>query len=306
MQKIKAGVIGLGNMGRHHVHKLASLENVNLVGICDTNYEHVQEKAKTYGCNGYTNIDEFLSEPLDAVCVVVPTRAHFEISKKILEKNIHILIEKPITETIQQAETLIQIAKEKNRTLMIGHIEQFNPAIIQLCTYLENNVIGTPQSLISRRVGPQPHQIKDAGVIIDLAVHDIGIQTHIMQKQPKNIHCMKKQVRLDNHEDRAEFFLDFGCSSGYIQVNWLSPIPIRTLHVTGEKGIIDLDLGKKTISLITMDGKETKTDLSHQDALELELKAFIDAIQHNTQPIVSGDDGLKTLKIALKGFQSTP
>lgn len=301
-KKIKVGVIGLGNMGRHHVRQLANIDSAELVAICDTHTDRVNEYASTYNCTGHTDIDAFLEESLDAVSVVVPTSKHFEVSKRLLEANCHLLIEKPITQTLDEAETLIQLANDKNLTLMVGHIEQFNPAFLKLLDVLKTDSIGTPQSLISRRVGPQPAQIKDAGVIIDLAVHDIGLQTQIMGHQPSDVASTKAAVQLKDREDRAEFFLNFGEASGYIQVNWLSPKPIRTLSVTGSKGIAEIDFGKKTLTIVPESGTEETFDLSSQDALNLELTAFIEAIQTNTAPKISGQDGLNTLKIALKGL----
>ena len=302
MNKLKIGVIGLGNMGRHHVRQLANIETCELIAICDNNLEKVNEYSQQYNCQGFTKIDNFIKSGIEAVSIVVPTSLHYEICQKFLNNSIHTLIEKPITKHEDEGEKLIELAKQKNCTLMVGHIEQFNPAYLKFLEILKTGELGNPLTLISRRIGPQPKQIKDTGVIIDLAVHDIGMQIQIMNSLPNKTTCLNSKVNLKEREDRAEFFLEFNNASGYIQVNWLTETPSRTLSVTCSKGTAEINLGTKTTQISIQNKKTKEYDLSENDALKLELESFINSVQNKTKPEISGEDGLNTLKIALNSL----
>ncbi|NQY73205.1 MAG: Gfo/Idh/MocA family oxidoreductase, partial [Candidatus Margulisbacteria bacterium] len=173
--KLRVGVIGLGNMGKHHVRNYHEIPDVEVAGICDLNPD-VLKLFTHYGYPMFTDLDTMLAQSnLDAVSITVPTRYHHEVAQKVIESGIHLLVEKPISDSLEQADDIVKRAKDKGVILAVGHIERFNPAVIRLKELVDSGAIGKITSIIAKRVGAFPAQIKDANVVIDLAVHDIDI-----------------------------------------------------------------------------------------------------------------------------------
>jgi len=318
MRKLNVGVIGLGNMGSNHARNYVQMADlVNLTAVCDLQKEVVAKACEQYHCKGYTNLDEFLSkEKLDAVSIVAPTRFHDEIATKVIEKGIHVLIEKPICDNIENAKKLIQLAKKKKVTLMVGHIERFNPGVQKVKELINSGTIGKVTSIIAKRVGAFPAQIKDANVIIDLAVHDIDIFSYLLDKQPDHIYGNAGRALINGREDYAEIFLTYGDQNGLIQVNWITPIRIRNLAITGTKGYLEMNYMTQEIVLyesnysqdfdnfgdfIIKFGVPNKKEvvIEKKEPLKNELTHFIECIQTGKTPLITGKDALNALKIAL-------
>lgn len=318
---LKTGVIGLGNMGRHHVRNYFELEQSTLTAVMDPNNETATKYATQYNCNAYSNLDEMLEkESLDAVTITAPTSLHYQIAKQVIQKGIHVLIEKPISDTLETAEELIQLSQKHNVTLMVGHIERFNPAIIKLKEIIDSGQLGKITSLISKRIGMFPTQIKDANVMIDLAVHDIDIFSYLLGKQPDKVHSNSGRALITDREDYAELFLTYADQSGYIQVNWITPVRIRNLAITGTKGYAELNYMTQELDLYKTDYTSTKqtdgsTSISFNEStkqpqtfekkepLAAELSHFLNCIQENKTPITPGKHGHNALKIALNAMK---
>ncbi|MBT5924415.1 Gfo/Idh/MocA family oxidoreductase, partial [Candidatus Woesearchaeota archaeon] len=176
----RVGVIGVGLMGRNHARVYADLENVELVAISDPDEVALTKQANRFGCTKYTNYQDMIEkEKLDIVSIAVPTSLHKQVSFNVIAKGINVLLEKPIAPTIQEAKDIIEFAREKNVKLMIGHIERFNPAIIELKKRLDNNELGKIFKIDVSRVGPYTKRMNDVGVVVDLAVHDLDIIRYI-------------------------------------------------------------------------------------------------------------------------------
>ena len=181
---IKAAVIGLGNMGQHHAKAYAMLENVSFVAACDSNIERFNHIIKESNTTYYSSLDEMLSkEAIDVISVCVPTMAHFSVAKACMDAGVAVLVEKPIAETVEQAKALVAYAKEKQCLLTVGHIERFNPAVINVKKALDEGALGDIESIICS-VRAIPKQIKDADVLVDVAVHDIDIVQYLVDKKP--------------------------------------------------------------------------------------------------------------------------
>tara|TARA_B100000427_G_scaffold288648_1_gene263926 strand:- start:114 stop:1106 length:993 start_codon:yes stop_codon:yes gene_type:complete len=317
IEKLNVAVIGLGNMGKHHVRNYSEIENVELVAVCDLQKNLTDEFSNKYNCNGYTDLSAMLNnETIDAVSITVPTALHYPIAHEVITKKIHVLIEKPICDTIEKAEKLLNLADENNCIVMIGHIERFNPAVQKLKEIIDKGDLGKVTSLISRRVGAFPAQIKDANVIIDLAVHDIDIFSYILGKQPDNIYGNAGSALINGREDYAEIMLTYGDQNGMMQVNWITPIRIRKLSVTGTKGYAELNYMTQELKLYESNYHEDHDDFGdfiikfgnpteHQIPIEKkeplaeELKHFITCIETNTKPLINGKVGVQALKTAL-------
>jgi len=315
--KIKVAVIGLGNMGKHHVRNYSQIPDAQLVAVCDLQEDIAAQFAEQYSCKAYSSIETMLeNEDIDALSITAPTMYHYEIGKQCLEHNISLLIEKPICHTVDMAEELIAIAKEKNLTLMVGHIERFNPAVQELKRIVDSGELGKVTSLISKRVGAFPAQIKDANVIIDLAVHDIDIFSYILNKQPDNIYGNAGRALIDGREDYAEIMLTYGDQNGMMQVNWITPIRIRQLAVTGTKGYAELNYMTQELKLYESNvyqdhdnfgdfiikfgtPNERHIKLEKKEPLNLELSHFVDCVKNKKQPLITGEVGMQALKTAL-------
>ena len=311
----KVGVIGLGNMGRHHVRHYAQLPDCELVGVCDSHLDRAEPFAADYSCQAVDCVDALIALGVEAVSVTVPTRFHFDVAAQLIAAGVHVLVEKPICETVEQAEKLIAQAQAANVTLMVGHIERFNPAVVALKQYLDAGKLGDIASVVVRRVGAFPTQIKDANVMIDLAVHDIDIVSLLMGAQPDRVVGNAGRVLIDQREDHAELFLTYGQKSSFIQVNWITPVAIRKLSVTGTRGYAELDFMARTVTVHKaahqMVGEHesqsvqfgpTSTEvlpIVDQDPLGAELAHFVSCARTSTQPESCGQAGARALGVAL-------
>lgn len=313
---MKVGVIGTGAMGRNHARIYAEMDGVDLVGIADPDTKTGTVVANAHNTNHYKDYQEMVEkENPDAVSVCVPTSLHFEVSKYIVTKGIHLLVEKPITKEVEDAEKLVSLAKDANVKLAVGHIERFNPAVQQLKSLIDKGSLGKITSILARRVGLFPPRIKDANVIIDIAVHDIDIFNYLLGKSPVDIFSCAGKALITDRFDYADIFLRYNGTNGIIEVNWITPVKIRVLNVTGTKGYAELNYITQDLTIYESvykktydefgdfvvrfgDPKKKMTSVKKEEPLKLELKDFIDAIKNDRNPMVSGDDGLKVLKTA--------
>lgn len=314
---LNVAVIGLGNMGKNHARTYTEIDKVKLTAISDIDEEKGISTAEKYNCKYYKDYKEMIQkEKIDIISIVVPTKYHEKIAIDAIEKGINVLVEKPIADTVEGAEKIIKKAKEKKVKLAVGHIERFNPAVQKLKQIIDEGKLGQIISIIAKRVGLFPPQIKDANVIIDLAVHDIDIIGYLLGKKPDEIYSNAGRALINEREDYAEIFLKYENVTGFIQVNWITPIKIRTLSVTGTKGYAELDYitqelvlyesnhkkDYETFGEIVLFSKPNKLEIKIEkgEPLKLELLNMIEAVEKNKQPLVTGEVGLEALKIAMK------
>ncbi|HXV20293.1 MAG TPA: Gfo/Idh/MocA family oxidoreductase, partial [Desulfuromonadales bacterium] len=206
MSRLRAGVIGVGYLGRFHAQKYAALENVDLVGIADVSRERAEEVAAEVGTTAFTDYRELLAQ-VDLVSIVVPTQHHFPVAKECLEAGCHILLEKPVTQTVAEADELIRMAAERHLIFQVGHLERFNPAILALRGVLKN-----PLFIESHRLAPFKPRGTDVNVVLDLMIHDIDIILNMVPSTVKVVNSVGVPV-LSNEVDIANARLQFenGC-----------------------------------------------------------------------------------------------
>ncbi len=319
--KINVAVIGTGNMGRHHIRNYFEIEESNLVAICDIDPKK-QKLSKKFKCKFYKNYKRMLlKEKIDALSIAVPTNAHEKIALYVLKRGIHVLVEKPIASTETGAKKMITLAKRSNSLLAVGHIERFNPGVKKMQELIKKGALGKIISIIAKRVGPFAPRIKEAGVLIDLAVHDIDIISYLFGQKPSHVYVNGGNAINRKIEDYAEMFLKFGSSSGYIQVNWITPVIIRELHVTGTGGYARLNYITQELDFYKSHYKEDFDDygdfviqfgiskkksvpIKTEEPLRLELKSFLSNVQNKTKPEVTGEQGLQALSVALKALKN--
>jgi UDP-N-acetylglucosamine 3-dehydrogenase len=312
---MKVGVIGIGSMGSNHARIYSEMSV--LAAVSDVNEEAGKKISEKYKCSFYNDYKEMLeNEKLDAVSIVVPTSLHKQVALDVIKHKIPFLLEKPIADTVENAREIIEKAKENNVKFMVGHIERFNPALIKLKELLDNLELGEINSLITRRVGAIPPKVKDTNVVIDLAVHDIDIYNYLLNKKPTEFFgSLGKSI--SEKGDYADLMLKYNNTNAFIQVNWITPIKIRLLNVTGSRGYAELNYITQELDVYRTNyakdyddfgdfmikfGKPTKinVEIKKEEPLKVELQAFLDCIKNNKELPVKKEDALEALKIALE------
>jgi predicted dehydrogenase len=315
-KKINIGVIGVGHLGSLHSKMYDEIETANFVGVFDVNEEKRNEVASKYRVKAFASMDELL-RVVDAVSIATVTMTHFEVAKHVLMAGKHVLIEKPITSTLAEADELIAIAKQKNVLIQVGHIERFNPAIISLESYQMK-----PMFIESHRLAQFNPRGTDVAVVLDLMIHDIDIILSLVNSPVKQIDASGVAVVSDT-PDIANARLQFenGCvanvtssrisrnkmrkmrmfqSNAYIAIDFqLGSADVFRLGNEGEGSIWSTMLlgqigeGKKKRSIIY-----EQPEIKKINALKYELESFINAVQNNSRPIVNGEDGRMALDVA--------
>ncbi|WP_461866391.1 UDP-N-acetylglucosamine 3-dehydrogenase [Thermococcus sp.] len=304
---LRVGVVGVGSMGFHHARvysELAKEGKVELVGVADANLERAKGVSQKFGTISYGDYKELAKEKLDAVSIAVPTSLHKQVALEFIKHGTNILVEKPIAESIESAETIIQAAEREDVILMVGHIERFNPAVLKLKELIERGELGKIVTISAKRVGPMAARIRDVGIIIDLGVHDIDVISYLFDEPIEEVYARAGNVvHPAGVEDHALITLGFRNGSGIVETNWLTPHKIRTLNVVGTGGIAYLDYIEQTLKLYNDEWiKEAK--INKREPLRNELEHFIKCVKKKKRPIVDGKAGLHALRVALLAQES--
>ena len=310
MKTINVGVVGVGAMGENHVRVYHKMEEANLLAVSDVSERALKKIEKKYGAKGFTDYSELLENPeIEAVSVCVPTTFHHAVVMEAIKNGKHVLVEKPIAFTVEEAEEMIAAAKEAGVLLATGHVERFNPAVQKAKTDLGSSgtdgVIGDVVSAFAKRVGPLPPRIKDVGVSIDLAIHDLDIMNYLFEEEVTQVYgSMNCSFDDSEFEDHAEIMVNFDNeSTGIIEVNWLTPYKRRELELTGTAGIISVDYIKQSIEVYGKFAQDIQ--IKHEEPLKSELNSFLKAVMNNEEPEITGEDGLKALKMVIAANRSS-
>ncbi len=299
---IKFGVIGAGAMGGHHIRNLSTM-GVDLVGIADIDKNRLSQLSDTYDTKSFLDYKELIKEGIDAAIVAVPTKLHKSVCDYLIENGIDILVEKPIADTVENGQQIIEKARKEDIKLSVGHIERFNPAIQKLKELITNDALGKVVTMSSKRVGPYSPRIRDVGIIVDLGVHDIDIMSFLLGDKIKTVYATGGK-RIHPFEDFATILMTFGNScTGLIDTNWHTPHKIRSLTVVADKGIAEVDY---TAQELTLYDKEWRKDakIERKEPLAIQLNCFINYLKNNTLPPVSGEEGLHALEVAISAIES--
>lgn len=300
---VRVGVIGAGVMGEHHIRVYSTLKDVDLVGIADVSKDRVFSLAQKYGTAAYTDYNKLLSEGLDAVSIAVPTAMHRDVALGAIDAGVSVLLEKPIADTLENADEIILRADEKDVKLMIGHIERFNPVILKLKEEIMSGNLGKIVAMSSVRVGPYNPRIRDVGIITDLGVHDIDIMAYLYEEPVRKVQAYAGSV-IHKFEDYASIMLGFSNGNcGIIETNWLTPHKTRTLTVTGTKAIAYADYIEQALKVCDARG-ETNLKVDKREPLGNELEHFIRCVKEDKDPMVSGRNGRRALEVAIAAIKS--
>lgn len=309
MKKLKVGVIGTGYLGKFHAEKYADMEDAELVGVVDTNQKQAGEIAKKHGVAAFFSPEEILGK-VDAVSIVVPTPLHYQVSRMFLEHDVDVLIEKPITTTLKEADRLIELAESRGLIIQVGHLERFNPAVIAL-----EDVLKTPMFIESHRLSIFQPRGTDVDVVLDLMIHDIDIILNLVKSEITNIQAAGIPV-ITKHGDIANARLEFagGCVAN-VTASRISLKNERKLRLFQRDAYISVDFANREITVIRQNGKAKDsvipgTDINSRcftksDALLAELVSFVQSVKNRVSPEVTGKMGRDALEVALTIVEQT-
>ena len=301
MPKIRIGVVGAGHLGFFHARTYSSIKKkarIELVGVCDTIEERAEEVAAQFGARAFTDYHDMIGE-VDAVSIAVPTSRHHAVAKDFLAAGVHVLVEKPLTKTLQEADELVKIAKRKKLILQVGHIERFNPAVSAIEPYIKK-----PKFIECQRLGSikRKSRVKDVGVVLDLMIHDIDIILGLLGSKVKTIAAFGLST-VSEHEDIANVRLTFQNNViADITASRVTKEEVRKLRIFQENSYILLDYMNHEAYLYDRSKKglvKKKINIQQKDALEVELSSFIDCVRKHKKPLVSGVEGRQALSVAL-------
>ncbi|MGI4818799.1 MAG: Gfo/Idh/MocA family protein [Janthinobacterium lividum] len=302
MTALKLGVAGVGVMGRNHARVAADMREFDLTSVFDPDGVTADGVAAAYEATAYTDLDAFAASGIDAAVVATPNRFHADTAVALLERGIHVLVEKPIAPTVEEAQRIIDAARANNRVLMIGHVERFNPAVETVKRAIADDEI---ISIQITRVGPFPPRMGEVGVVIDLAVHDIDIIRHLTGAEMSDVQSLLGHTHA-SREDSAllQFRMDNGVIA-HITTNWVTPYKTRTLQVATKSRFVVADLITRQVTEYfgqQPDGSYSTRMLNSwpNEPLKKELEAFATAIASGQTPAVTGEDGLRNLEVALR------
>ncbi len=316
MEKLKIGVIGTGHLGKLHTKMFSEISNCELAGIYDANIEQAKSVGNEFGVPVFENIEELLNS-VNAVSVAATTRAHYELVKQSLQKNRHVFVEKPITATILEAEEIVKLSNDKNLYLQVGHIERFNPALISLEKYIIQ-----PMFIQTDRLAQFNPRGTDVAVVLDLMIHDIDIILSLVNSEVKNIDASGVAVVSDTIDiANARIQFENGAVAN-VTASRISQKKMRKMRIFQRDNYLSLDFITGVSEVFRLTPVEEKVDTSsisfgeigvgekkkriiyeqpeirEINALKYELELFVNSILAKIKPVVSGEDGLRALKVA--------
>ena len=294
---LKCGVIGVGYLGQHHARIYSELEGAVLAGVFESDADRAKEISERHQCPVFSTIEE-LAETCDAISVVVPTDKHHEVALPLLKKGCHLLIEKPICETVVQATEILAEANGANTLVQVGHIEHFNPVM----SYLEE-VVTNPKYITAERLAPYQPRGTEVGVVLDLMIHDIGVVLQLVGSQPVDVRSVGVSV-LSKTEDIANARIEFanGCVAN-LNVSRVSSKKVREIRLFQSTGYLSLDFMNQAGHHVAvgLEGlSKNEVPIEKGEPLKLELASFVESVKNRKDPKVGGELGKTALDLAIQ------
>ena len=306
MRKLGVAVIGTGFWGRNHARVFKELAETELLAICDIDAERARSVAKQFGVTPYTNTGKMLkNENIEAVSICTWSTSLAREALKALKAGKNVLVEKPMAESVKQAENLLKTAEKEGLHLTVGFLMRFIPGLQHIRNALEDKTLGEPVCASAKRVGQWPERIGDVGVVKDTAIHDLDVMRYVFDEDPVAVYAKTGSIAHRKFEDYAQIMLAFkGGKSAFIESNWLTPYKTRVFMITGSEAIMKLDY--ITQELTIENARETvQPRYTVQEPLKLELQHFAKCITEKEKPLVTGEDGLEALKLAEAALKSS-
>ena len=317
MTPLRAAVLGVGAMGHSHARVYAEMENVKLAAIADPDARIAERVAGSYGTNAYLDYRELLDrEKPDLVSIAVPTTRHLEVALETIGRGIHVLVEKPLAFSLDEGREIIEAAEREGVKLAVGHIERFNPAVVEIKRRLAARELGRLFQVHARRLSPFPGRVQDVGVTLDLATHDIDVMSYLLDSEVTRVFAETQRKAHESHEDVLSALLRFANGAvGVLDVNWLTPTKVRELSILGEGGLFLADYITQDVYWYrnggadgqwdalgvfrgAWEGEMVKLHFPKREPLVAELESFIAAVLTDSEPEVTGADGLAALDLS--------
>lgn len=307
MQKIRVGVVGVGHLGQHHARIYGSLPQCELVGVVDIDPRAAQKIAKAHGGRAFSDYRELFGK-VDALSIVVPTVYHHAIASECLRQKIHLMVEKPITSTVDEAQDLISLARENQCILQVGHIERFNTAVMRL-----KQLVDRPMFIEGHRLGPYDPRVKDVGVVLDLMIHDLDIILQLANSPVKSVEGAGVGV-YGNHEDIANARIHFenGCIAN-LTASRVTPNRKRKIRIFQPDTYLSIDYIEQEVEIfqrVPIPNPEPgmpaisivrkKEKIEKKEPLKLELVHFLDCVARGSEPMVRGEHARDALMLAVE------
>jgi len=315
---MRVGVIGVGLMGQNHARILS--EKDMLAGVVDIVPEVAKAVGEKHGVKWYLSYQDMLKSDVEAVVVVTPTSTHQKIASEAIRAGKHVLLEKPMTGSSYALQGLVEEARKANVVLAGGFTERFNPVVSFAKQGLQSGQWGELITAGTRRVSSLPSRVRDVGVIMDLGVHDIDVIQYVIGAKAKSVYTLGGQGKGVKYEDHANMLIDFeGGATGYVEVNWLTPMKVRKLALTCSQNFVEVDymdqaalvcassfkqLDSGNLFNIPLEFDVHRTTLKKEEPLKRELDDFIAAIRDGKAPLVTGESAMRTLRIAEAALES--
>lgn len=299
-EPLRVGVVGVGYLGAHHARIYASLPGVELVGVVDLQPDRAREVAAQWGTRAFSRWQDLVGE-IQAASVAVPTVVHAEVAGGLLEAGVDVLVEKPIAATLEAAQTLVQTARDRNRVLQVGHSERFNGGVEALAALLDR-----PGFLEIHRIGPYSGRGIDVDVVLDLMIHDLDLLRYLLRRSVREIRAVGVSV-LTGHLDIANARLEFedGCVAN-VTASRVSQGRMRKIRVFQPDAYLSLDTDQRRLEAFRRIRQNGKTEIRQEvvpvawkEPLRAEIEDFVEAVRTRKTPLVSGEEGLETLRLAL-------
>jgi len=318
--KPKIVLVGIGRFGKNHLRVLKELEEdglCTLYGVVDKRVEILESVRRNYNVEATSNLNEFLKSDIDAVDIVTPADTHFEVCQECLAAGKHVFVEKPLATNYADARKLVQIAENKDRILMVGHIFRYNRAVKKIKELIDLGELGKIYYMFGHYMGFKVPRV-DVGALLNFAVHHIDIYDYLLEEIPEEITCnVAHFLGREEFEDLAILFLRYRNSAvGIIEGSWLPPGNYRDLTIIGGKKSVTSDLSKQTVTLHNIymeinkgtpkavDAGSTSLDVKFEEPLKLELRDFVECLKTGRKPIAHGEIASRVVMIAEKALES--
>jgi UDP-N-acetylglucosamine 3-dehydrogenase len=316
-RELRVGLIGLGSMGRNHLRVLGLADGAKLAAVADPDGEALAAAIAATGAQGFAEPLALIAESdLDAVVIAAPTTTHLPLALAAIRRGIAVLVEKPLAATPDEADQIVAAASAVGAPpVQVGHIERFNPAVLELGRLLDAGWLSTVFAITSRRAGPFPARIRDVGVTVDLATHDVDMLSWIARERPARVSAETAQRIHASHEDLLFGLMSFPSGTvAMLDVDWLTPVKRRQLSVVGEEGLFELDYLTQRLTFAratdttnprliggyapTFSGDVEVLPVENGEPLAAELDAFLGVVRRGGRPVVDAEDGRWAVVIA--------